>query len=289
MRHIAGETALTGIIGYPLIHSLSPLMHNKAFQALGINYVYVPFPVKPHHLAQAVSALPVLGIKGVNVTIPYKRDIIDYLDEVTETAKLMQAVNTIVNDHDRLIGYNTDGQGFLLSLQEQGFIPQNRQVLILGAGGSCRAIAVILCLQKIKKLTLAGRNLGRAEALAVDLSKHFALDLAAKNMAHLTKADLTAADLIINTTPVGMYPNIEERLPIDTRFLHNRQLVYDLIYNPRETIFLREAKHRGCTVINGLSMLVYQGAEAFALWTGRQAPIAIMRSAVQDMSDQDGK
>ncbi|MDS1030054.1 shikimate dehydrogenase [Bacillota bacterium LX-D] len=277
---IKGDTVVMGIIGYPLKHSLSPIMHNVAFKALNLNYVYVPFPIKPDNLVQTIKFLPKLGIKGVNITIPYKEEILNFLDEISEDALLIGAVNTVVIKEEKMYGYNTDGNGFYQSLIAAGFNPDGKKVLIAGAGGACRAVAFTLCKKGISDLNLAVRSFTKAEALANDLNSHFSTDIKVTYIDNLTEEEVSEADLIINTTPVGMYPQVNDLAPLKVKFLHSNQFVCDLIYNPFETKLLQEARKKGCRTLNGLGMLVYQGAEAFSYWTGQEAPIDLMSKAV---------
>lgn len=280
MKEITSKTLITGIFGYPLSHTLSPAMHNKAFEALGLDYVYLPFPVSPENLPPAVKALSALGFKGVNITIPHKEAVMKYLDEVAKEAELIGAVNTIVVKEGKLCGFNTDGSGFLNSLREAGFDPKGKKAVVLGAGGACRAVAMTLSWAGIGKLHLAARSVAKAENLARDISNFSSTWLEVSNLEDLTEQAIGEADLIINTTPVGMYPHVDELAPLNTNALHRGQLVCDLIYNPLQTTLLKEAGKQGCATLNGIGMLVYQGAESFSLWTEKSAPLEVMRQAV---------
>ncbi|TLS39331.1 shikimate dehydrogenase [Pseudalkalibacillus caeni] len=257
---------LYGLIGYPIGHSMSPLMHNKEFKELGLNDTYHAFEVKPENLQQAVEGIRALGICGFNVTIPHKVAIMDHVDEITEEAAEIGAVNTVVNKNGKLIAYNTDGPGYLESLL--GIIPRNRlneqSVLIIGAGGAARAIAVSLARFGVMDLTVGNRTLERARKLADDCSVHSKTEAVS-----LEKAErlLDKYDVIINTTSVGMSPNVN-CMPIDLNNLRSGTVISDLIYNPLETMFLKEGASRGAKALNGLEMFVNQGALAFELWTG---------------------
>lgn len=282
MKRITGKTGITGILGHPLGHTLSPVMHNKAFETLGMDFIYLPFDVRPQDLATAVKALPALGVKGVNVTIPYKEKVMPLLDEIDSLAQKIGAVNTIVIEDHKLHGFNTDGSGFLASLKEEGFDPTAKKVLILGAGGSARAVSFSLASAGVQKITFVARDLLKAEKIASDLSQSFHLTLEVWGFPSLPEDVVGEAHLIVNTTPLGMYPQENVMPPIKLEGFHRGQHFYDLIYNPLETKLMGEAKKRGLTVQNGVGMLVHQGAQAFFLWTGKAPPLEIMRQAVYD-------
>ncbi|KEO85166.1 shikimate dehydrogenase [Tumebacillus flagellatus] len=272
------RTRLTGLFGHPVAHSKSPQMHNAAFAHLGLDFVYAAFDVLPERVGQAVESIRTLGLRGVNVTIPHKVAVMPFLDEISEAARRIGAVNTIVNDEGRLIGYNTDGIGYLSALREEtGFAAQGKSVLLLGAGGAARAAATQLALDGASRVTLAVRNPDKAAEVLSSLA-----DLTQAQAVLLDEVAATVGeyDLVVNTTPVGMHPHVDE-VPLDTTLLVPGQLVSDLIYNPRETRFLQEAKARGCGVSGGLGMFIHQGAEAFRLWTGVEAPTDVMRKTVE--------
>lgn len=284
---ISGRTKVCGIYGYPVEHSFSPVMHNAAFDALDLDFVYVPFLVEPGCLPAAVEAVRSLGLAGVNVTIPHKQAVLPLLDEITEEARLIGAVNTIVNDSGRLLGDNTDGRGFLRALQEQaGFSPAGKTALIMGAGGAARAVAVQLLLAGIRKVFLSNRSRERAEALAGLLVENTVPAVAevvpwprdGKNP-DLPEI-LPLADLVVQTTPVGMYPDEGSTIPLPFSSFGPGQVVCDLIYNPAETLFMKRAGQAGATALNGLGMLLYQGVLSFELWTGKTAPVDVMRESL---------
>jgi shikimate dehydrogenase len=274
----SSSTQLTGLFGHPVAHSKSPQMHNAAFQQLGLDFAYLAFDVAPERLAAAVESLRALGMRGVNVTIPHKVAVLPLLDEVSEEARVIGAVNTIVNDGGRLIGYNTDGIGYLTALAEEtGFQAPGKRVLIVGGGGAARAVAVQLALSGAAAVDVAARRLEQAAELS-DLLTPFTRSQGLV-LGELCEA-MAGYDLVVNTTPVGMYPRVDE-LPLEVEGLRAGQWVSDLIYNPRETRLLSEAKKRGCTVSGGLGMFVHQGAHAFRLWTGVDAPTDVMRATVE--------
>jgi len=269
---ITGKTRITGIFGYPVEHTLSPAMHNAAFEALGLDCCYIPFTVHPDLLSAAVEAVRALNLRGVNITVPHKEKVMPMLDTVDDEASFIGAVNTIVHSDGKLRGYNTDGRGFMKSLVDSGVNVNDSAVLIIGAGGAARAIGYYLA-QKAKALYIYGRTPERAERLALDLKK------VSENVS--TFADISSVDrfnVIINATPLGLRD--DDPLPLDTGLLHRGLMVCDLIY--RDTPFLREASKRGCVTLNGLGMLLWQGVFAFELWTGRKPDIEIMRKALMN-------
>jgi shikimate dehydrogenase len=265
---IDGATRVYGLLGRPVAHSLSPAMHNAAFRELGMNAVYVAFPVAD--LAQAVAGLRGLQINGVSVTIPFKEEIIPLLDELEPQAAKIGAVNTVVHRDGRLVGHNTDWLGALLSLEEKTTIAKKR-VLILGAGGASRAIAFGI-LEKGGQVAVS--DLDRDKTLA--LSRQMWVEVVAPE--HLGQYP---ADILINATPVGMEPKSGD-IPIDPALLARFHVVMDIVYKPLETRLLKEARSRDCQVIDGLQMLIHQGAAQFELWTGRPAPREVMARAAYD-------
>lgn len=272
---ITSQTKKIGILGWPLGHSLSPIMQNAAFEALQLDYVYVPLPVHPDDLAQAVAGLKALDFTGANVTIPHKVAIMPYLDEIDSSAQLIGAVNTIVIKDGKSIGYNTDAEGFIQSLTAKNVNIAGKSVVILGAGGAARAIICGLIQHEIHQITIGARKKTKAE----DFIRFF------PNFTNIEGYDwnessfnnrLRDCDILINCTPVGMTANKKEDLPIIWNNVNTKAVVCDLIYNPPFTHFLVSAQNRGYMVINGSGMLVEQGALAFELWTGKQGPRQIM-------------
>ncbi len=278
---IDGETKIVGLIGYPIGHTLSPAMHNKAFEYLDFNYIYLPFPVEENNLKGALKALPALGIVGVNVTLPYKEKVLEYLDEVTEEAELTGAVNTILVRDNRLIGYNTDGEGFVISLKKgTGTDPKGKRVVIIGAGGAGRAVSIQLAKEGVKKIALSDIVFDKAQDLASHIEENISnVEVTALREEGLEK-EIREADILINATPVGIKP--DDPPPIDPKLLHPNLLVYDLIYNPPKTRLLSEAEEIGAKTLNGMGMLLYQGALAFTIWTSREAPIEVMARALEE-------
>lgn len=260
---------LYGLIGHPVGHSMSPLMHNDAFQQLGINGYYHAFDVSEESLKEAVTGFRVLGIQGFNVTIPHKVKIMEYLDEIDEEAKMAGAVNTVVNISGRFIGYNTDGRGYLKSLLKLIRFPlQQCNVLIIGAGGAARGVLAAMVNDGVTEITIANRTTSKAETLRDHISNN---GCKIKIMS-LMEAEQKAGDydIIINTTSIGMIPNIED-VPMELTNVKQRAIISDLIYNPIKTKWLSQAEEKGLIIHNGIGMFVEQGALAFQKWTG-QAP-----------------
>jgi shikimate dehydrogenase len=271
---INGHTKIYGILGRPVAYSLSPAMHNAAFQELGINAVYLPFPVTD--LAQAVAGIRGLAIGGASVTIPFKEEIIPLLDELDPQAARMGAVNTVVNREGRLIGYNTDWLGAVTALKAQTSIA-GEHVLLLGAGGAARAIAFGI-LENGGRVTITDLDAPRAETLARELAvEAIALNALAQ----------CPASILINATPVGMAPDLEG-LPIEPELLKCYALVMDIVYRPLLTRLLREAQAHGARTIDGLQMLIHQATAQFELWTGKPAPLEIMSRAAYAALEEEG-
>lgn len=281
MVNINSKTRIVGLLGCPLGHSLSPEMQNTAFSNTKINYVYIALEIKAKNFDTVVKGILGMNFVGLNVTIPYKLEILKHLDEIEKTAKCIGAVNTVVIKDSKFIGYNTDGIGFLRSLEEgMGSTVKNKSIFVLGSGGASRAICSILAFNKVKKIIICNRTFEKAIALSRDINSHVSCNIEVIEMHNeKIKKSLEEADILINTTSVGTSPKIEEA-PIDTNLLNKKLVVYDVIYNPRKTKLLKEAEKLGCKVISGLGMLVYQGVEAFELWTGVEAPTKLMLKTV---------
>ena len=262
------HTDLYCVVGFPLSQTLSPIMHNTAFEVIGINAVYLAFETR--NIEGCVKGMRSLGIKGMSVTLPFKSEVLPYLDDVDEMAKKIGAVNTIVNNNGRLIGYNTDALGALKALQDVVDIPE-MNCLLIGAGGAARATGFILK-EEGAHLTIANRSPEHGIELATYLQSNFVL---------LKDIRCMDEDILIQTTPVGMNPHKDQCL-IPEHLLKESMVVMDIIYNPPETRLVKIARKRGCRTINGLSMFIYQGAEQFRLWTGINPPISAMKRAVKE-------
>lgn len=283
---VNGKTEVYAIIGDPVEHSLSPIMHNAAFNKLGLNLVYVAFTVTSTELKDSVLGVKSLGLKGLNVTMPHKSAVIHYLDEVDLSVKSIGAVNTILCNHGRLIGYNTDGTGAMIALQENGVDFEEKKMVILGAGGAAKAIAY-QATQDVGELVILNRTAGKAKKLAEMLK-----GLGAKVKAGTLSLDnlndeLSTTNILVNATSAGMYPNIESS-PVPSGLLHSDLCVMDIIYKPLETKLLKDAKSAGAKVVSGLEMLLYQGAIAFEIWTNYPAPLEVMRKATLNELEKQG-
>ena len=242
------KTKLLGLIGNPISHSISPELHNHILNKYGMDYVYLGLPIKPNQLEKGVSGLKALGIKGVNVTIPYKKKVISYLDEIEEWAQKIGAVNTIVNREGKLVGYNTDGIGFKKMMSvDNGVSLSDKKVLIVGAGGAARSVAAVFCESGVKEIMIANRTRENADQLVDKYNRLYPskkVFLKSFSLNELSRSDMIGVDIVVNATPVGMSPDTDV-----------------------ETVLLKEAKKRGATVINGLGMLLHQASESFRIWT----------------------
>jgi shikimate dehydrogenase len=279
---IAGGTRLTGIIGWPVTHSLSPAMHNAAFAALGLDMAYVPLPVAPPGLEAAVRGLRALGFRGANVTMPHKAAVLPYLDHVAADALLIEAVNTIVVDDDALHGYNTDIDGFVAALRDVVVEPLNgASGLVLGAGGAARAAVTGLLRVGVRRFVIANRSVASAEELvrllrALDDEARFAVVA----LDELAADDVRGADILVNATSLGMVAPLKvPGVLVDN--IRRDHIVYDVVYGQRPTMPFARARETGARAIDGLSMLAWQAALSFELWTGRAAPLEVMRSAAR--------
>jgi len=279
---VKATTDIYGIFGHPVKHSLSPDMHNSAFNALGLNSVYVAFDIDPDNIEEAARAIRVMGIKGINITIPHKQTIIPYLDEVSPDAKLTGAVNTVKNENGKLSGYNTDVGGFLRAIREDlDFSPEGNTLFLIGAGGAARAVLSAFCMNGGAVVYITDIVHDKATELANQFKANFenitinTLEIDNKS----TVAEkLSEADLLVNASPAGMDGVGSLDIPLTS--LNKNAVVYDLVYKPPDTNLLKEAKQLGHKASGGLSMLLYQGAESFEIWTGEDAPVEIMKKAL---------
>ena len=279
MIPITGHTRLTALLGSPVAHSISPLMHNEAFQLLNLDYTYLCFDVNEETLPAAVEGLKACGIRGFNLTMPNKNQIVKLLDELSPAARLIGAVNTVVNDKGHLVGYNTDGVGYMQAVRDAGYDITGKTITIMGAGGAATAICAQAALDGVEKIHIFARETSRFWERTQKLVENINSTLPCKAVLHENK-DTRALDgaisesaLLLNATSVGMAPDTDSTIIQDTSLYHPDLIVSDVIYNPRETRFLREAREAGCRTFNGMYMLLYQGAEAFRLWTGKEMPI----------------
>lgn len=273
-----------GLIGHPVAHSLSPVMHNAALLHLGLPYRYWLYDIPPANLDEAVQHMKESGVEGFNVTIPHKLAIMDYLDDLSEDAKTIGAVNTVCLENGRWVGYNTDAPGLLDSLKfDAKFQPAGCKATVLGAGGAARAAAIVLAQAGSEHIAIFNRRRSRAEELADDVRR---LVPRCEVDAHPWDVELMAdvlreTNLLVNATPIGMHPNNDSPVA-DPLWIHPNMVVLDLVYRPLQTKLLQDAASRGAKAVDGLGMLLYQGARAFQLWTKRVPPIDMMRSALRD-------
>jgi shikimate dehydrogenase len=284
---ITAKTRLAGVIATPIKHSISPLIYNTAFKKLGINAVYLAFETKPEDFAKAIGAIRAFEMLGVNLSMPYKQKTLRYMDELGSEVKLMQAINTIVYRDGRLIGYNTDGIGYIESLRAKGYCVRNEKITVLGGGGAGVAIIVQLALEGTRKIAVFNRksvNFYPLQERLKAIAEQTKVEIELFNLAdeEVLARELSDSLILTNTTNVGM-----GKLSLDSP-LYNPQvipkdiLVTDVIYNPRETKLLQQAKLRGAKTMNGLGMLLYQAKASFFLWTGRKMPIAVVESEVEN-------
>ncbi len=282
MIRIDGYTEVVGLFGYPVKHTLSPPIHNAAYQAMGLNLVYLAFEVEPKGLAEAIKAALILHWRGFNLTVPFKEEVLPYLQEITPKARAVGAVNTIEIQANRLKGYNTDGWGFFHSLKDQGVEVTGKKIVILGAGGAARAISLELAQRGAAHIVVANRTFSRARKLAEDFVlqvKDCSFKAIALEEPTLSN-NIRETDILINATSVGLHP--EDPLLINFDILSPPLLVCDLIYFPSETRLLRIAREKGCRTLNGQGMLVYQGARAIKIWTGKNPPLNLMHQILEE-------
>lgn len=276
---IKGSTNIVGLIGHPVEHSFSPPMHNAAFDALNMDYAYVAFDVNPNDLKSAIEGAESLNIKGFNVTIPHKVDVMQYLDELDEVARLIGAVNTI--DFKNLKGYNTDGIGAVKAIEEVTSI-KNKNVVVAGAGGASRAISFYIAKYGAESLTILNRNEAKAESLASDVSDSGLIGEVASDSINAIGNYMDGADVLIDTTPLGMHPNINDEPIVKADMMDEDLVVFDAVYNPNETVLIKEAIKANAKPVYGIKMLLYQGTESFKIWTGKTAPVDVMEKALRN-------
>jgi shikimate dehydrogenase len=270
LDYVTGKTCLAGLIGNPLEHSISPQIHNTISSLTGIDLVYVPFKVREKDLGIFVKGLKSVNVIGFNVTVPYKQKIMSFLDQIDDEAEIIGAVNTVKNTGGRLCGYNTDGEGFLRSVEkETGVSLQGRNIALIGAGGAARAIGIKAAIRGAKRITVINRTIKKAEDLVKDINKKTDACADAADIADFKQScAIEEYDVIVNTTSAGMYPDVDLSPLDDSTAFKKSQIVYDVIYNPFKTRFLLMAEKRGCKTLNGLGMLINQGISAYEIWTG---------------------
>ena len=272
---ITGSTNIAGLIGHPVEHSFSPPMHNSAFNALNMDWAYVAFDVDPLNLKSAIEGAKSLNIRGLNVTIPHKIEVMRYLDEIDEVAALIGAVNTI--DFRNMKGYNTDGIGAVKAIEEVTSI-KNRNVVVAGAGGASRAISFYIAKYGAESITILNRNVDKALNLANDIN--LIEDVKADSISQINNY-IGDADILIDTTPVGMHPDVDADSIVSADDMHDDLVVFDAVYNPNETSLIKQAIKANAKPVYGIKMLLYQGAESFKIWTGQNPPVDVMEDALR--------
>ena len=282
MKEITGHTKLTGLLGSPVSHSISPQMHNEAFRQLGLDYIYLAFDVKEDSMPKVVDGLRGMNVRGFNVTMPDKNIMATLCDKLSPASQIIGAVNTVVNDNGVLTGHITDGTGYMRALQAEGHNIIGKKMTMLGAGGAATAIFVQAALDGVSEISVFSRHgkfYERAEKIIEKLRERTSCKLRLFDYEDeaVLKREISESAILTNGTSVGMAPNTDASIITDISMFHSDLIVSDVIYNPRETRFMRLAKEVGCPVYNGLGMLLYQGAEAFTIWTGKEMPVDIVR------------
>lgn len=281
-QNITGHTVLTGLLGTPVAHSISPLMHNEAFNQLDLDYVYLCFDVGTDTLKTAVDGLKALGVRGFNCTMPDKNLMCELADKLSPAAEMISAVNTVVNDNGILTGHNTDGVGYMMAVKDAGYDIIGKNMTLMGAGGAATAVCVQAALDGVASInvfSLKDQFWDRAVKLVDTINAKTSCKASLYDIADTTslKASIDNSYILTNGTSVGMAPNIDNCIIKDISFLHEGLVVSDVIYNPKETKLLRLARENGCNTFNGLYMLLYQGAEAFKIWTGKDMPVDVIK------------
>lgn len=288
-REITGHTVLTGLLGSPVSHSISPMMQNLSFEALGLDYVYLAFDVGEEELPKAVEAMKTLGVRGFNLTMPDKNLMCGLCDRLSPAAELVGAVNTVLNEDGVLTGYTTDGIGYMRSVREAGYDITGGKMTLLGAGGAATSIFVQAALDGVREIAIfnkKSRNYDRAAEIIGRLMDYSdcKIHLYDYSDPQRLREEIADSAILVNATSVGMAPDSDACLIADSSVFRDGLIVSDVIYNPRETKLLRLAREAGCPALNGMYMLLYQGAEAFKIWTGREMPVELVKKTY--FSDQ---
>ena len=282
MKQITGHTKLTGLLGSPVSHSISPMMHNEAFKQLDLDYVYLAFDVKEEQLQTVTDGLRDMNVRGFNLTMPHKNAMCKLCDQLSPAAEIIGAVNTIVNDNGKFIGHTTDGSGYMRALREDGHDIVGKKMTMLGAGGAATSIFVQAALDGVSEISIFNRRSpfwNRAESIIRDLTErtNCKINLYDYENPNILKREIAESSILTNGTSVGMAPHTDACLITDKSIFHKDLIVSDVIYNPRKTKLLELAEETGCKTQNGLYMLLYQGAEAFKLWTGQDMPVELIK------------
>lgn len=282
MKEITGHTVLTGLLGSPVAHSISPMMHNEGFRQLNLDYVYLCFDVGTDNLKTAVEGMKTMGVRGFNCTMPDKNLMCELADELSPAARLIGAVNTVLNEDGKLKGYNTDGIGYMQAVKDAGHNIIGKNMTLLGAGGAATAVCVQAALDGVAQInvfSIRDQFFERAQKMVDTINKETNCKASLYDFEDETVLKKSIADshILTNGTSVGMAPNTDNCIIKDKSFFHEGLIVSDVIYNPRETKLLKMAKEAGCETFNGLYMLLYQGAEAFKIWTGKEMPVEVIK------------
>lgn len=282
MKQITGHTKLTGLLGSPVSHSISPMMHNESFQQLDLDYIYLAFDIELEKLETVVNGLRHMNVRGFNLTMPHKNAMCTLCDSLSPAAQIIGAVNTVVNENGHFAGHTTDGTGYMRALREDGFDIIGKKMTLLGAGGAATSIFVQAALDGVAEISIFSRRspfFERAEKIIHSLNERTSCKIRLYDFSDesILRREIAESAILVNGTSVGMAPNTSQSLITDTSMFHKDLIVSDVIYNPRETLLLKQAKEAGCRTQNGLYMLLYQGAEAFKLWTGQDMPVEIVK------------
>ena len=282
MKTITGHTKLTGLLGSPVSHSISPMMHNEAFRPLDLDYVYLAFDVEKQELAPTVGGLRAMKVRGFNITMPHKHAMCQLCDSLSPISEILGTVNTVVNEDGHLTGYTTDGIGYMRGLQEDGYEILGKKMTLLGAGGAASSILAQAALDGVSEISVfnrQGTNFEHTQKLIQLLKERTNCRIRLFDITDSAalRREVSESALLTNATSVGMAPNTDASLIQDATLFRPDLIVSDVIYHPSETKLLRDAKKAGCRTQNGLSMLLYQGAESFRLWTGEEMPVSIIR------------
>ncbi len=282
MKSITGHTRLTGLLGSPVSHSISPMMHNEAFKQLDLDYVYLAFDVNADNMKTAVEGLRTLNVRGFNVTMPGKNVMATLCDNLSPAAEIIGAVNTVVNDDGILTGHNTDGVGYMMAAKDAGHNIIGKKMTLLGAGGAATAVLVQAALDGLSEISVFSIHdqfWGRAEKTVAVLNERTSCKVKLYDFKDesILRREISESAILTNGTSVGMAPNIDRSIITDSSMFHKDLIVSDVIYNPRETKLLKLAKEVGCPTFNGLYMLLYQGAKAFKIWTGQDMPVELIK------------
>lgn len=283
-ERVGGKTTILGLIGNPVEHSVSPQLHNSLSARLGIDAVYIPFKVDRERLGDAVKGFKAVGLKGFNVTIPFKEEIVGYADDCSDEVKLIGSANTIKLSEGRAYAFNTDAEGFARSFEQQtGALFKDKRVLILGAGGTARSIALKIASRGASRLSISNRTVERAWDIARMVGANSSVKAEASGVKELEdQSYLNGFDILVNTTSLGMHPKVDESPLSDIIRLHPGQIIYDVIYNPARTKLLRKAESCGCKAVNGMGMLFWQGILAYGIWLDVKIPDEVLNSLWQD-------